>query len=128
MAILKGLDNGKKAGQKPAFRIHTTSAKLTEEELEAFNKLAGRQAIRPAELLRSLILKAIEDDKNPTISDPLFTELIGLKLFLVNALQPVCSGKTLEPREYDSLVQTVRKAQAQKAEEIAHLYRKEKVV
>jgi hypothetical protein len=128
MAILSGNGNEKEAGDKPAFRVHTTSAKLSEKELEAFNQLSGRQGKKPAELLRDLILKAIDDDENPTNSDPIFTEIIGLRMFLVNALRPVCTGDTMEPNDYDSLIATVRETQQETAGKFAQSYRKGKAI
>jgi hypothetical protein len=126
MAILSGHDDDEKAGERPAFRVHTITVKVTEDELKSFAALAERRDEKLSALARTIILKAIDDDTNPTNADPLFTELIGLRMFLANALRPVCSGEKMDPKLYESLIETVRKTQQETAGQIAKSYRKGK--
>ena len=123
MAILSGTGEDKKAGEKPAFRVQTITVKVTEDEQKAFAELADRRGEKVGTLARTIILKAIADDANPATDDPLFIELIGLKLFLVNALRPVCSGEAMGAKDFDSLVGAVRETQKETAGQIATSYR-----
>jgi hypothetical protein len=128
LPLLTTQDDTHEAGEKPAFRVHTANTKLTKAELDSFAEVARTNGVKPSEHLRNLILKAIAEHKDPAIADPIFTEIIGLRMFLANALRSVCAGETMKPKDYDSLIATVRETQQETAEAFAQSYRKRKAI
>ena len=108
MPLLGNQSSQDDAGDTSQNRVLTCSTKLTKDELEAFNKLAESRGMTGSELLRSMVFREIEEDGKAPSPDPLFTEIIGLRMLVANTLRPLCCGETQTPETFNKVVADVR--------------------
>jgi hypothetical protein len=77
---------------------------------------AARAGKTPSEWARDALLIAAD-----TSSDQLMTEIVGLQLFLTNALSPVVRGERMSAEQYQELMRNVKLNKHRAAREvIAH--------
>ena len=127
MPLLSVTGSEEEAGEKPAFRVKTASAKLTESEMDAFQKIAASRGKKPTDLIRDYVLAEIERSNQSLDIDPVFTEIIGLRMFVANALRMVCTGEKMSRTEFETLLSKVHDTKLRVASEITQQYRDGKV-
>lgn len=110
------LSDAKRAG----FRLKTAGTKLNQEEIAALERHCRHRGVTPGELIRQLILAELGrgTQLNPS-TDPVLTEVLGMRLFLVNALRPLAVGQKLTPEAFDKLLDEISCAKHELAAKIA---------
>jgi hypothetical protein len=127
MPLLSINGSEEETGERPAFRVKTASTKLTESEMEAFSEIAATRNLKPSDLIREYILSEIERSKSPLTTDPNFTEIIALRMFIANALRVLCTGEKMTRNEFEMLLSKVHESKYGTASELAQKYRDGKV-
>lgn len=107
------------AVKRAGFRLKTAGTKLNEEETAALEKHCRDKGVTPGELIRQLILAELGrgTQSNATV-DPLLTEILGVRLFLVNVLRPLAVGQRLTPEAFDKLLDEIGSAKHKLAAQI----------
>lgn len=123
MALLNKRDNSEEADERAAVRVHTANTKLTKSELNDFNAVAKARGVRGSELLRDFVLREIAAHKNPNSADPIFTEIIGLRFLLSNALRTIYCGEKGTQEAFDNVLKGVKQQKRKVAGELAEMYR-----
>jgi hypothetical protein len=112
---LEGTKSIKEPLASEALRAHTVSTRLSGEELRKLTAIAGERG--NAEAIRDLILAAIARDASAT-PDPILTEIVGVRLLLVNLLRPRDDGDALTAKTFDLLVDEIKRVKKQVAIEL----------
>jgi hypothetical protein len=93
------------------------STKLTASEQKMIEEAASRAGKTPSEWARDTLLIAAG-----TSSDQLMTEIVGLQLFLTNALSPVVRGERMSAEQYQELMRNVKLNKHRAAREVVAQY------
>jgi hypothetical protein len=83
------------AGQldRSAYKLNTVATKISGQELVNLKALAARRRQSTSDLIRELILAELERDSGPSKVDPILSEIVGVRLLLVNLLRPQSTGQ-----------------------------------
>ena len=105
---------------RSGFRLKTAGTKLNTEELATLEKHCRDRGTNPGELIRQLILAELArtNDEKPA-SDPTLTEVLGVRLLLVNVLRPLAAGQKLTPEAFDKLLDGIGTAKHDLAGKLA---------
>ncbi len=97
-----------KAVKRAGYRLKTAGTKLNTEELAALEKHCREIGRTPGEFIRDLILAELgrTDDENG-VGDPTLTEVLGVRLLLVNVLRPLAAGQNLSLEAFDKLLDQI---------------------
>lgn len=99
-------------------RSRSVGTKLTpDEEANVFAaaKAAGKA---PSEWVRDVIVREARSGTEERIAEHAFTELVGLELLLMNALQPLVSGQKMAAEQFQRLVEHIQATKQTKAREL----------
>jgi hypothetical protein len=111
---------GTKSTKEPlpseALRTHTVSTRLSGEELRQLTAIAGERG--NAEVIRELILAAIARNANAKTPDPVLSEIVGVRLLLVNLLRPRDPHDPLTKENFEMLLDEIKRVKKQVAIEI----------
>src|ERR1700730_4378192 len=89
--------------------MSTISSRLTYTETEQLDALATKHGLQRSEFIRQLILDELaRESGEPTVS-PELIEIIGLRLMLMNLLEPVATGQKMTPETYAGIIAEVKK-------------------
>ena len=88
-------------------RDKSLNTKLTTAELAAVEAVAEADGRAVGEWVREIVLKAARSPADPG-SEQLLTEIVGLQLFLTNALSAVVCGERMSTEQYQELMRNVR--------------------
>jgi hypothetical protein len=100
-------------------RVKTAGTKLSRAELSALEAHCKRLATKPGELIRQLILGELEKDRSSSKVDPVLSEIIGVRLLLVNLLKPQVAGQApLSPVGFELLLDQIKKVKREVALQI----------
>jgi hypothetical protein len=109
-----------RAIERSRFRLKTAGTKLNAEELAALEKHCRDRNMTPGEFIRELILTAIVKGGDEISSnDPALTEILGVRLLLVNVLRPLAAGQKLTPEAFDKLLDEISTAKHELAGKLA---------
>jgi len=107
------------AVKRAGFRLKTAGTKLNEEETAALEKHCRDKGVTPGELIRQLILAELgRGTLSNDTGDPVLTEILGVRLFLVNVLRPLAVGQRLTPEAFDKLLDEIGSAKHKLATQI----------
>ena len=94
----------------------TLNTKLTETEFAEVVKFCETRQIAFGEWVRELVLRELRGGSGKEIPDPLLSEIIGVRLLLVNLLKPQVSGeKPLTAEGFESMLTEIQKVKKQLA-------------
>lgn len=94
----------------------TLNTKLTETEFSEVVKFCETRQIAFGEWVRELVLRELRGNSNKETPDPLLSEIIGVRLLLVNLLKPLVSGeKPLTQEGFESMLTEIQKVKKQLA-------------
>ena len=96
-----------KAAKRAGFRLKTAGTKLNTEELTALENHCRDRGTTPGELIRQLILVELARGKENPASNPTLTEVLGVRLLLVNVLRPLAAGQKLTSETFDKLLDEI---------------------
>jgi hypothetical protein len=90
-------------------RNQTLTTKLTEAEHRAVEAAAGGEAKTAGEWLRDLALRAIEAKAGTGTEAVVLSEIVGVRLLLVNVLRSVVTGQKFTSEAFDKLLDEIGK-------------------
>jgi hypothetical protein len=93
---------------RPAVRSRQIGVRLTETEYAALEKVAWKSGRTIGDWSREQLLMAIAMTESAPSSTLLLTEIIGLQMFLTNALAPLLQGDRMSSEQYQDLMQHVK--------------------
>ena len=105
------------AGQldRSAYRLNTVATKIGGQELVKLKGLAARRRQSTSDLIRELILAELERDSGPSRVDPILSEIVGVRLLLVNLLRPQATYSTVG---FEALLDQIKQVKRQVALDI----------
>src|SRR5271167_1499113 len=119
MPLLSDEQLAEDAAKRAGFRLKTAGTKLNQEEIAALERHCQDRGVTPGELIRQLILAELGRGTQLNAStDPVLTEVLGMRLFLVNALRPLAIGQKLTPEAFDKLLDEISTAKHELAAKI----------
>jgi hypothetical protein len=108
MTLLDETKLAEKAIKRAAYRLKTAGTKLNTEELAALEKHCREIGRTPGEFIRDLILAELGRTENERGgSDPTLTEVLGVRLLLVNVLRPLAAGQSMSLEAFDKLLDQI---------------------
>jgi hypothetical protein len=99
-------------------RSRSIGTKLTPSEEKMILAAAETQGKAPSEWVRDLLLRGAVADNHGQVEMHIFTELVGIQMLLMNALEPILRGEKLEHDHIASLFRQVQTTKAGKAQEL----------
>jgi len=103
---------------RAANRVCPVTAKLTQDEHRRVTELAEGLGQARSEWIRRLILAELQRANDQTQADPLLAEIIGVRLLLVNLLQPRDEKERLTKQTFETLLSEIKRVKKQLAIEI----------
>jgi len=107
-------------------RDQSLNTKLTPKELAAVEAAAEADGRALGEWVREVVLMAARPSSVALEAEQLMTEIVGLQLFLTNALSPVACGGRMSAEQYQELMRNVKTNKHRAAREVIALYAAEK--
>jgi hypothetical protein len=108
--------------QSREFRTVTASTKVTELELGELERAAALRGVRLGEWVRDVLLREARSPSEAISLRHVMTEIVGLQLFLTNALTPVLCGQRIIAKQYEELLQNVKANKRRAAREVIAQY------
>lgn len=108
--------------QSREFRTVTASTKVTEPELRELERAAASRGVRLGEWVRDVLLREARSPSEAISLRHLMTEIVGLQLFLTNALTPIVCGERINSKQYEELLQNVKANKHRAAREVIAQY------
>lgn len=99
-------------------RSRSLGTKLTPGEEKEILAAAEAQGKAPSEWIRDLLLRGAAADNRGQMEQHIFTELVGIQLLLMGALQPLLNGDRLTPDQIANLFRQAQMNKAAKAQEL----------
>ena len=108
--------------QSREFRTVTASTKVTVLELGELERAASLRGVRLGEWVRDVLLREARSPSDAISLTHAMTEIVGLQLFLTNALMPVVCGERISSKQYEELLQNVKANKHRAAREVIAQY------
>ena len=111
--LIKPANDGSK---RPVARCRILSARFTEAEYIALETIAWSKSMTVADWTRDALLQEIASKASGKLEMHIFTELVGIQMLLMNALDPLLRGEKMTQEQLAALyrrVQTTKTTQAQ---------------
>jgi hypothetical protein len=89
-------------------RNMTLNTKLTEREFAEVERFCEAHAIAFSEWVREVVLREVRGTDSGTSTVPLFSEITGLRLLLINALEPLLRGEKMTPEQFKEMLRYVK--------------------
>jgi hypothetical protein len=118
MATEPMIEGGAESAQRPDVRSRQIGVRLTEPEYAALERRAWEEGRTPGEWARELLSRAIRSGAEERVAEHAFTELVGLQLLLMNALQPLLAGQRIGADQFQKLVEQIQGTKQMKAREL----------
>ena len=101
-----------------ANRVCTVTVKLTQDEHRQVTEHAVRLGQARSEWIRRLILAELQHESVESQADPILTEIVGVRLLLVNLLQPRDKHDALTRESFETLLVEIKRMKKQVALDI----------
>jgi hypothetical protein len=121
MAILEEANLLSERARHAKHRTHHVGTKLNEGELHEFEALAERRKQSPSELIRGLVLREIEQDKQPAPElrpSVELEEITALRLLIINILPKLATGETMTLEMYQKIEAEVKNRKSSRGLEL----------
>ena len=99
---------------KPPLRTKSIGFKVSEEEYAQLEMAAQADGRTLGEWCREAILRG-GSASDAVMHDPALAEIIGVRLLLVNVLQPMAAGEKVTPEKFNQLLDQISDAKHQVA-------------
>lgn len=120
MPLLDEKALAEKAARRASYRLKTAGTKLNTDELAALEKHCRDLGKTPGEVIRQLILTELgRAATNNTATNPTLTEVLGVRLLLVNVLRPLAAGQKMTLEVFDKLLDEISRAKHELAATLA---------
>jgi hypothetical protein len=103
-------------------RAVTLSTKITPQELALITAASEADGRALGEWVREVLLKEIHSPSIALGLDHLMNEIVGLQLFVTNALTSVVCGERISAERYDELMRNVKNNKRRAAREVIAQY------
>jgi len=120
MPLLSDEGMVQRAEQRASFRLTNVSSKLSQSETARFDALAKRRGQQRGELIRRLILDELTRDSGEPTASAELSEIVGIRLMLMNVLKPIAAGQKITPEIFDNIMTEVKKRKKSVAVEAQH--------
>jgi hypothetical protein len=97
---------------KPPLRTKSIGFKVSQEEYAQLETAAQASGQTLGEWCREMILRGA------TSHDPALAEIVGVRLLLVNVLQPMAAGETVTPERFGQLLDEISTVKHQLAAQL----------
>ena len=105
--------------ERSAYRLNTVATKIAGQELVKLKGLAARRRQSTSDLIRELILAELERDSGTSKVDPILSEIVGVRLLLVNLLRPQSTGQApYSTLGFEALLDQIKQVKRQVALDI----------
>jgi hypothetical protein len=119
MALIDEKDIAAEQLERSAYRLNTVATKISGQELVNLKALAARRRQCTSDLIRELILAELERDSGPSKVDPILSEIVGVRLLLVNLLRPQSTGQApYSTAGFEALLDQIKQVKRQVALDI----------
>ena len=105
-----------------ASRTQSIATRFTREEEKALLEKARAQGQNLREWAREVLLREAYGSTPAVSSEKILTEIIGLQLFLTNALSSVVCGERMSAEQYQELMRNVKTNKHRAAREVVAQY------
>jgi|SRR5450631_790767 len=113
--LLKPVANGFK---RPQARNRILSARFTDTEFAALESIAWSKGTTIADWARDTLLHNLEAQGSAAMEMHIFTELVGLQMLLMKAIEPLLCGDKLTQDQINILFRQVQTTKAVQAQEL----------
>ncbi|WP_263358653.1 hypothetical protein [Acidicapsa ligni] len=86
----------------------TLNTKLTELEFAEVERFCESRNAGFGEWVREVVLREVRESENRTGTAPLFGEITGLRLLLINTLEPLLRGEKMTPEQFKEMLRYVK--------------------
>jgi hypothetical protein len=104
--------------KRPVARNRILSARFTDSEYSALESLAWSKGMTLADWSREVLTQNTMIENAAEMEMHIFTELVGLQMLLMNTLEPLLRGSTLNQERINAIFRQVQTTQAAKAQEL----------
>jgi hypothetical protein len=99
-------------------RVQSVAIRFTEEEAATIANAAKEKGMTLREWSRAVLLQAARNNG----TDPLFTEIVGLRMLFVHLIEPLLTGVQLTPDSVNKIMKSVREDKHDIALEVMQQY------
>jgi hypothetical protein len=89
-------------------RNMTLNTKLTELEFAEVERFCESNSVAFGEWVREVVLREIRGSKDGPAAVPLLSEITGLRLLLINTLEPLLRGEKMTPEQFKEMLRYVK--------------------
>lgn len=86
----------------------TLNTKLTEREFADVERFCEAHAVAFSEWVREVVLREVRSADSPASTAPLLGEITGLRLLLINTLEPLLRGEKMTPEQFKEMLRYVK--------------------
>ena len=86
----------------------TLNTKLTETEFAEVERFCESRQIAFSEWVREVVLREVRGTSEAGSTLPLLSEITGLRLLLVNGLEPLLRGDRMTPEQFKEMLRYVK--------------------
>jgi hypothetical protein len=86
----------------------TLNTKLTETEFAEVERFCEAHQIAFSEWVREIVLREVRGSAETVSTLPLLSEIAGLRLLLVNGLEPLLRGDKMTPEQFKEMLRYVK--------------------
>ena len=103
-------------GREP--RTQSIATRFTRSEEQVLQKRAEANSQNLREWARDVLLRVAVDESRGEMEMHVFTELVGIQMLLMSALDPLLRGEKMAPEELAALYRRVQTTKASRAQEL----------
>ena len=109
MSLLGDDSPAESAAKTAKCRVKTAGTKLSPDELATLEQYCRDRETTPGEFIRQLILDELSRNGCEPAASAELSEIVGLRLMLMNVLKPLAAGQKLTPEVFDGIMTEVKK-------------------
>lgn len=106
------------AARRPAVRNRQVGIRLTELEYSALEQIAWRSGQTLADWAHDSLLLNLTGGPRAEMEMHIFTELVGIQMLLMSALDPLLRGEKMTQEQVNLLFRQIQTTKAGKAQEL----------
>jgi hypothetical protein len=119
MALLTINKHEKDADKASAYPRKSVATKLGPEEIKQLDALAFKRKLSVSALIRDVVIAELARESAPPPIDHILSEIVGVRLLLVNLLKPQVTGQApMTTPAFEALLEEIRKAKRRLATDI----------
>ncbi len=111
-------ENSSQAAQRPTVRSRQIGVRLTESEYSELEQIAWKSGQTIADWAHDALLHSLSDGALGEMEMHIFTELVGIQMLLMNALEPLLCGEKLTREQVAAHFRQTQTSKAGKAQEL----------